>query len=381
MEVTAFYIDERNAITQPERMVFVSQYFRRNWMATLGPTGVAIVIFLRGQCYHNRRSGETRDTVQVPQRQIALGCGCSVATVKRELEGNAALKRFVEVSHEWERDGATGRVRQLENVYKIAMDDPLTEADEARLRDMVARRIEEEKQKRPEETGGRRKRIRQAGGNSESMRTESASTELNTECSNAVRTAFQEERTATSGVMPEPVAQIELLRPVAQFEPTSLQIELPLKESLLKTTKEQTLNVQEEETKFLILGESETQAPERAGHSNRLAVPQPDDYLAREVTALVEELHDWGSERRHRQLLSLCEQHGLNGLVQQALTATRKRQARESRSGLLEKPGAYYQATLIKLLEGKQVFVPKASDGDDPDEVRRLARQSLLLPE
>ena len=60
-------------------------------------------------------------------------------TIKRELERNVALRRFVQISPEWERDGASGRVRQLENHYKVAMDDPLTEADEARLQEMVER--------------------------------------------------------------------------------------------------------------------------------------------------------------------------------------------------------------------------------------------------
>lgn len=63
MDITPFYIDARNAITQPEKMVFLSQYFRRHWMPALGPLGTAIVIYLRGACYHNRKSGETRDTV------------------------------------------------------------------------------------------------------------------------------------------------------------------------------------------------------------------------------------------------------------------------------------------------------------------------------
>ena len=144
MDISPYYIDARNAITQPDKMVFLSQYFRRSWMPALGPLGTSIVIYLRGACYHNRKSGETRDTVQISQREIATGCGCSVPTIKRELERNLALRRFVQISPEWERDGTSGRVRQLENHYKVAMDDPLTEADEARLPELVERRIREE---------------------------------------------------------------------------------------------------------------------------------------------------------------------------------------------------------------------------------------------
>ena len=141
MDISPYYIDARNSLTQPDKMVFLSQYFRRSWMPALGPLGTAIVIYLRGACYYNRKTGETRDTIQIAQREIAVGCGCSVPTIKRELERNEALRRFVQISPEWERDGASGRVRQLENHYKIAMDDPLTEADEARLEVMVEERM------------------------------------------------------------------------------------------------------------------------------------------------------------------------------------------------------------------------------------------------
>ena len=145
MDISPYYIDARNTITQPDKMVFISQYFRRSWMPILGPLGTAIVIYLRGACYHNRKSGETRDTVQISQREIAAGCGCSVPTLKRELERNLALGQFVQISPEWERDGKNGRVRQLENHYKVAMDDPLTETDEARLKELIEERISQER--------------------------------------------------------------------------------------------------------------------------------------------------------------------------------------------------------------------------------------------
>lgn len=58
----------------------------------------------------------------------------------------------------------------------------------------------------------------------------------------------------------------------------------------------------------------------------------------------------------------------------------RERLAKETRRGVVEKPGAYYQSVLIKLLETHQVFVPTAGE-DDPEEVRRLVWESLGLPE
>jgi len=101
------------------------------------------------------------------------------------------------------------------------------------------------------------------------------------------------------------------------------------------------------------------------------------------VAGVVAELQDLGSERRHRQLLSICDQHGLNHLAQAALQATRRRVAAEGTQGPLERPGAYYQRILIALLEEHQVFVPTLADRnqDDPNDVRCLARRSLGLEE
>ena len=124
------------------------------------------------------------------------------------------------------------------------------------------------------------------------------------------------------------------------------------------------------------------------GHSAALALLWPTVEVQRrnvfeaalhdEAAKIVSELRDWGSEQRHRQLLSVCEQNGLSHLSVEALQATRQRLTKEGRHGVLEKPGAYYQKVLLKLLQDHQVFVPKA-DEEDAGEVRRLARASLGL--
>ena len=105
-----------------------------------------------------------------------------------------------------------------------------------------------------------------------------------------------------------------------------------------------------------------------------------DAGLAGEAGKIVEELRDWGSERRHRQLVSICEQHGLFHLCTEALQATRQRLAKEQKRGVLEKPGAYYQSVLVQLLERHQVFVPTSGE-EDAEEVRQLVRQSMGLAE
>ena len=390
MDISPYYIDARNAITQPDKMVFLSQYFRRSWMPALGPLGTAIVIYLRGACYHNRKSGETRDTVQIAQREIAAGCGCSVPTIKRELERNEALRRFVRISPEWERDGASGRVRQLENHYKVAMDDPLTEADETRLQEMVRERSAQEQQGRLGPGGGTRKPIRlkeapqptptgltacsKAGLASlhDAVLSEGSNAvndAVNTARSNAVSPQGEKAASIETKIAPKPVAQNELLRPVAHFESTPVQNELLYIESLLKTTKEQTLNVAE--------GCSVAQ-PEGEGLAGRKNRNLLDEGIEKEAGAIVEEFRDWGSERRYRQLLSVCERNGLSHLTREALSATRNRLACEGRRGAVGKPGAYFCRILVKLLQDHQVFVPVAGE-DDPAEVSRLARMSLML--
>ena len=50
----------------------------------------------------------------------------------------------------------------------------------------------------------------------------------------------------------------------------------------------------------------------------------------------------------------------------------------QRRHGVLERPGAYCQSVLIKLLEGHQIFVPTAGE-DNAAEVRRLVKLSLGL--
>ena len=416
MDISPYYIDARNALTQPEKMVFVSQYFRRSWMPALGPLGTAIVIYLRGACYYNRKTGETRDTVQISQREIAIGCGCSVPTIKRELERNEALRRFVKISPEWERDGASGRVRQLENHYQIAMDDPLTEVDEARLQEMVQERLAQEAQSMGRDGLPRKSiRLKEASAQTETSLTacskagftsvqdaarNEGSNAVNTARSNAVTALKDKKRfpkdepvlskaTISRDKATAPVAQIELLRPVAQFESTPIQNELLYIESLPQTTsknQEETLNVTEI-INFVSKGgrerdrSSEGQSEEKQGApeiTKSLKRDLLNDGLNNQVNRLVEELRDWGSERRHKQLLAICERHSLSHLCTQALGATRQRLAREQRQGVLEKPGAYYQHILIHLLEEHQVFVPTAGE-DDVEEVRRLTRLSLGL--
>ncbi|MCC6730613.1 MAG: hypothetical protein IT208_14865 [Chthonomonadales bacterium] len=150
--VSPFYIDARNEITRPAHFVPTSQYFVDKWMPRLGPTGTCIVLFLRRRGYLNMKTGERRESFVVSQKEIADACACSIATLRRELTTGEALGEFVTVEAQYERN-ARGHVRQRENVYHIAMDDPLVPEDVPLLEALIAWREQEE---------GRRKSGRKA---------------------------------------------------------------------------------------------------------------------------------------------------------------------------------------------------------------------------
>ena len=156
----------------------------------------------------------------------------------------------------------------------------------------------------------------------------------------------------------------------------------PFKQEILKENKKekkQTLNVREG-GHFVDLEENPPPTARNQTRQNQTRQNLFDVGLAGEAGKIVEELRDWGSERRHRQLVSICEQHGLFHLCSEALQATRQRLANEQKHGVLEKPGAYYQRVLVQLLERHQVFVPTSGE-EGAEEVRRLARTSLGLEE
>jgi hypothetical protein len=137
LTVSPFYYSSVNEITKPESLTFTSHYFADRWMRELGPVGAAIVVILRSHCYHNRKRGELRDRVQLPVLQIAEEVGVSAKTVRRELDGNRALQRFVRVHVEYAPGRTPESVRRDANSYQVAMDDPVHPQDETRLQEVI----------------------------------------------------------------------------------------------------------------------------------------------------------------------------------------------------------------------------------------------------
>ena len=135
--VSPFYYSSVNEITKPESLTFTSHYFADRWMRELGPVGAAVVVVLRSHCYHNRKKGELRDRVQLPVPQIAEEVGVSAKTVRRELDNNRALKRFVRIHIEYAPGRTPESIRRDANSYQVAMDDPVHPLDEARLQEVI----------------------------------------------------------------------------------------------------------------------------------------------------------------------------------------------------------------------------------------------------
>ena len=135
--LSPFYYSAVNEVTKPNSLVFVSHYFADRWMRELGPLGTAIVVCLRSRCYHNAKTGEKRDRVQVAVPEIAAEIGVSAKTVRREMDGNKVLPKFLRRQREWAPGPTAGSLRKDAYTYQVAMDDPVHPLDEGRLTEIV----------------------------------------------------------------------------------------------------------------------------------------------------------------------------------------------------------------------------------------------------
>ena len=106
--LSPFYHSSVNEITQPDKFAVHSHYVTRRWKRELGPTGYAVLTSLRERCYYNRKTGELRNSIQVTMEEIADECGISERTVRRELDTNKALQKFVRAQREYEHDPRRG---------------------------------------------------------------------------------------------------------------------------------------------------------------------------------------------------------------------------------------------------------------------------------
>jgi AraC-like DNA-binding protein len=132
----------RNELLRPDRTVFCSHYFVEKWIPRLGPTATTIVLTLRalaGEIHATTEAGVGEAAVEVSQETVAKQLGCSTSTFYRELRNNVSLQAFLRIEQRFKRN-PKGHVRQSENLYFIAMDDPLLPEDEPRVEEICNRR-------------------------------------------------------------------------------------------------------------------------------------------------------------------------------------------------------------------------------------------------
>ncbi len=113
-----------NILTRPEFVYMGNQYFRLNWLPSLGPALALLIVNLRAMCYWNSQTYELRDTCQTTWSTLARQLGCTERQL-RNLRQDAQLNRFVT---------ALGDERKAAQMtFRVQMSDPLTDADQARF--------------------------------------------------------------------------------------------------------------------------------------------------------------------------------------------------------------------------------------------------------
>ena len=138
--IMADYFRLANEIIQPDQYVSTSRYFCLKWEPSLGLVGARIVRVLRSLGYYNRQTGEMRDGIPIDLPELAVLCGFSVATIKREFgsgrdgkPANPSLHTFVQREKNYKQDAVTGQIWREENIYRVKMDDPVHPDDLPRL--------------------------------------------------------------------------------------------------------------------------------------------------------------------------------------------------------------------------------------------------------
>ena len=167
--VSPFYYSTVNEITKPNSLVFTSHYFVDRWMRDLGPVGAAIVVVLRSHCYQNRAKGELRNRIQLAVPQIAAEVGVSPKTIRREIDANKVLQKFIQRREEYAPGPTPQSLRTDAYSYLVAMDDPVHPLDQELLQESIR-----EKAQRMEKGGGQddakaRARQKQCGQNQKSL--------------------------------------------------------------------------------------------------------------------------------------------------------------------------------------------------------------------
>jgi transcriptional regulator with XRE-family HTH domain len=119
-----YFWEAYSQIARPDRFDW---YLVTRWLPDLGPEAFTLVKVLRAECYFNPREGKLRDECQLTVDELAEKTGIKRSSLYRLLEGNEALRQFVqrlpEVIH------VEGRTRRLPPRWRVCMDNPIHPTD------------------------------------------------------------------------------------------------------------------------------------------------------------------------------------------------------------------------------------------------------------
>ncbi len=121
-----YYWEAYNEIVKPSRFDW---YLVTRWLPDLGALGFSIVKALRMRCYHNPKTGITRNQLEIDMKELAASVGVSMATLYRELERNEPLQQFVQVQHQYVPTDSGKAPKRFKPEFTICMDDPIHSSD------------------------------------------------------------------------------------------------------------------------------------------------------------------------------------------------------------------------------------------------------------
>ena len=89
------YGSERARIIQPERGMFITNYFFQHWLPLIGHSAATVILAARSLCYWNPLTGELRNEIETEMGELAERAAVSVRTVKSVLNDDMVRKYFL----------------------------------------------------------------------------------------------------------------------------------------------------------------------------------------------------------------------------------------------------------------------------------------------
>ncbi|MDT8305525.1 MAG: hypothetical protein RRC07_06280 [Anaerolineae bacterium] len=127
-------------IVAPEHAHFELQYFRRRWLAELGPGPALLLTYLRSLCYYNEDSGEIRDEITLQTGDLEAVFQVSSRTLRRwfhRLEEAAPAGNLLGAFFAT-RDSVKQPDQKVATTYWINLKTPLVAADLETYRQRLA---------------------------------------------------------------------------------------------------------------------------------------------------------------------------------------------------------------------------------------------------